>query len=133
MRKLLLLIFIYFLKIYANEPRPFNIDLKTRLINQNKLMVNVQLTSFSNRPIDYLEGFLQVINKENKVIKEYRMVILYGYEPPLYKDYSTSKSISFSDNNEINKSFKFQLSKMRFTDDKRVYIWGESTGFLRID
>tara|TARA_B110000444_G_C18522354_1_gene447251 strand:+ start:253 stop:660 length:408 start_codon:yes stop_codon:yes gene_type:complete len=132
-KKLTLLILISFLKAYANNPRPFNIDLKTRLVNDKKLIVNVQLTSFSKRPIDYLEGFLQIINTDNEIIKEHRMVILYGYEPALYNDYSTSKSMTFSEINEINKSFKFQLSKMRFLEDKKVYIWVESAGFLRID
>jgi len=113
---------------------PFNIDLKTRIINNSRTLINIQITNLIDKPLDYMEGFIKEVNSANELINEKRIVILYGYEPPLQTGFSTTKSLSFpyTDNKNQN-NYEFYISKLRFIGESRVFTWHPKIGFLRID
>ena len=113
---------------------PFTIDLKTRIINNSRTLINIQITNLIDKPLDYMEGFIKEVNSDNELINEKRIVVLYGYEPPLQTGFSTTKSLSFPyiDNKNPN-HYEFYISKLKFIGESRVFTWHPKIGFLRID
>ena len=118
----------------AQEIAPFELELRTRLVNDDRTMVNIQITNLTDKPLDYVEGFVLEKNSNKDLIDEKRLVLIYGYEPPLQKGFSTTRSISFEKpkNNNPN-TYEFLISKIRFIGQSRVFTWHPEIGFIRID
>ena len=70
---------------------PFELELRTRLVNNNKTMVNIQITNLMEKPLDYVEGFVLEKDFNKDLIDEKRLVLIYGYEPPLQKAFYHKK------------------------------------------
>ena len=134
MRKIILLIISYTAITIAQIEMSFEIDLKTRIVNNSITLVNIQITNLIDKPLDYVEGFVREINSDKELINEKRMVLIYGYEPPLQSGFSTTRSISFPlvDSNNPN-VYEFYISKMKFIGESRVFTWHPKVGFIRID
>ena len=113
---------------------PFELELRTRLVNNDRTMVNIQITNLMDKSLDYVEGFVLEKNFNKDLIDEKRLVLIYGYEPPLQKGFSTTRSISFEKpkNNNPN-TYEFLISKIRFIGESRVFTWHPEIGFIRID
>ena len=113
---------------------PFELELRTRLVNDDRTMVNIQITNLMDKPLDYVEGFILEKDFNKELIDEKRLVLIYGYEPPLQKGFSTTRSISFKKpkNNNPN-TYEFLVSKIRFIGESRVFTWHPEIGFIRID
>ena len=113
---------------------PFELELRTRLVNDNRTMVNIQITNLMDKPLDYVEGFVIEKDFNEELVDEKRLVLIYGYEPPLQKGFSTTRSISFHKpkNNKPN-TYEFLVSKIRFIGESRVFTWHPEIGFIRID
>ena len=118
----------------AKVTGPFELELRTRLVNDDRTMVNIQITNLMDKPLDYVEGFVIEKSFDKKLIDEKRLVLIYGYEPPLQKGFSTTRSISFNkpQNNSPN-TYEFLVSKIRFIGESRVFTWHPEIGFIRID
>ena len=118
----------------AQTSVPFELILRTRLVNDDRAMVNIQITNLMNKPLDYVEGFVVVKDYNKNLVDEKRLVLIYGYEPPLQKGFSTTRSISFEKpkNNKPN-TYEFLVSKIRFVGESRVFTWHPEIGFIRID
>ena len=134
MLKLTVIITFLLSVLTAQISVPFELELRTRLVNNNKTMVNIQITNLMDKPLDYIEGFVLERDFNKDLIDEKRLVLVYGYEPPLQKGFSTTRSISFEKpkNNNPN-SYEFLVSKIRFTGESRVFTWHPKIGFIRID
>ena len=127
-----LIIFTYALTAQVNIP--FEIDLRTRLVNGSRTMVNIQITNLMDKPLDYVEGFVIEKDVKKNLIDEKRLVLVYGYEPPLQKGFSTTRSISFKKpENNMPNTYEFLISKIRFIGESRVFTWHPEIGFIRID
>ena len=127
-----LIIFSYALTAQVNIP--FEIDLRTRLVNGSRTMVNIQITNLMDKPLDYVEGFVIEKDFKKNLIDEKRLVLIYGYEPPLQKGFSTTRSISFKKpENNMPNTYEFLISKIRFIGESRVFTWHPEIGFIRID
>ena len=134
MRKIIIFIVTLTAITLCQEEIPFEIDLKTRIVNNSITLVNIQITNLIDKPLDYIEGFVREINSDRVLINEKRMVLLYGYEPPLQTGFSTTRSISFPMVDIKNPNvYEFIISKMKFIGESRVFTWHPKTGFLRID
>ena len=46
----------------AQVTAPFELELRTRIVNNDRTMVNIQITNLMDKPLDYVEGF--VIEKD---------------------------------------------------------------------
>jgi len=127
-----LAILISFVTSQNNEP--FELDIRTRLVNNSRTMVNIQITNLMDKPLDYVEGFVLEKDPDKNLIDEKRIVLVYGYEPPLQKGFSTTRSISFEKPKKaIPNSYNFLISKIRFIGESRVFTWHPDIGFIRID
>ena len=127
-----LAILISFVTSQNNEP--FELDIRTRLVNNSRTMVNIQITNLMDKPLDYVEGFVIEKDPDKNLIDEKRIVLVYGYEPPLQKGFSTTRSISFEKSKKaIPNSYNFLISKIRFIGESRVFTWHPDIGFIRID
>ena len=128
-------IIIFFLTAFCFSQKkiPFEIDVRPRVIDGAKILVNVSIINNVGRPIDYLEGFISQYSGENVFINEERMVLLYSYEPALQTGYSSYKSATYDLNKEKPSNFKFNISKVKFLGDSRVFSWHIKSGFIRID
>ena len=118
----------------AQVTAPFELELRTRLVNDDRTMVNIQITNLMDKPLDYVEGFVIEKDFNKKLIDEKRLVLIYGYEPPLQKGFSTTRSISFNKpQNDRPNTYEFLVSKIRFIGESRVFTWHPEIGFIRID
>ena len=134
MQKLIATSIIFSYALTAQVNIPFEIDLRTRLVNDSRTMVNIQITNLMDKPLDYVEGFVIEKDINKNLIDEKRLVLIYGYEPPLQKGFSTTRSISFNKpQNDISNTYEFLISKIRFIGESRVFTWHPEIGFIRID
>jgi hypothetical protein len=118
---------------FSQKIIPFEIEVRPRVIDGAKILVNVSIINNVGRPIDYLEGFISQYSGENVFINEERMVLLYSYEPALQTGYSSYKTASYDLNKKRPSNFKFNISKVKFLGDSRVFSWHIKSGFIRID
>ena len=128
-----LIILLFASTIFAEGKIPFTIDVRPRVIDDAKILVNVEVINHIGRPVDYLEGFITEYSADRVMISEKRMVLIYNYEPALQTGFSTSKSISYNLNAEIPSIFEFNISKVKFAGENRVFAWHSKSGFIRID
>ena len=134
MQKLIATSIIFSCALTAQVNIPFEIELRTRLVNDSRTMVNIQITNLMDKPLDYVEGFIIEKDVNKNLIDEKRLVLIYGYEPPLQKGFSTTRSISFNKpQNDIPNTYEFLISKIRFIGESRVFTWHPEIGFIRID
>ena len=134
MQKLIATSIIFSCALTAQVNIPFEIDLRTRLVNDSRTMVNILITNLMDKPLDYVEGFIIEKDVNKNLIDEKRLVLIYGYEPPLQKGFSTTRSISFNKpQNDIPNTYEFLISKIRFIGESRVFTWHPEIGFIRID
>ena len=134
MQKLIATSIIFSYALTAQVQIPFEIDLRTRLVNDSRTMVNIQITNLMDKPLDYVEGFIIEKDVNKNLIDEKRLVLIYGYEPPLQKGFSTTRSISFNKpQNDMPNTYEFLISKIRFIGESRVFTWHPEIGFIRID
>ena len=134
MQKLIATSIIFSCALTAQVNIPFEIDLRTRLVNDSRTMVNIQITNLMDKPLDYVEGFIIEKDVNNNLIDEKRLVLIYGYEPPLQKGFSTTRSISFNKpEKNMPNTYEFLISKIRFNGESRVFTWHPEIGFIRID
>ena len=134
MQKLIATSIIFSCALTAQVNIPFEIDLRTRLVNDSRTMVNIQITNLMDKPLDYVEGFVIEKDINKNLINEKRLVLIYGYEPPLQKGFSTTRSISFNKpQSNMPNTYEFLISKIRFIGESRVFTWHPEIGFIRID
>ena len=134
MQKLIATSIIFSCALTAQVNIPFEIDLRTRLVNDSRTMVNIQITNLMDKPLDYVEGFVIEKDSGKKLVDEKRIVLVYGYEPPLQKGFSTTRSISFDKPKKtIPNTYNFLISKIRFIGESRIFTWHPDIGFIRID
>ena len=120
--------------VISQANKPFELDLRTRLVNDRITMVNIQITNLMDKPLDYVEGFVIEKDPDKNLIDEKRIVLVYGYEPPLQKGFSTTRSISFEKPKKaVPNTYNFLISKVRFIGESRVFTWHPEIGFIRID
>ena len=132
MKFYLIFILIPFLT-FAQKADPFSIELRPRVIDNAKVIVNIEITNHLNRPIDYLEGFLSEYSSKGILLNEKRIVLLYSYEPALQTGFSTIKTAKFDLGEEKPSNFEFNISKVKFFGESRVFAWHKKAGFIRID
>ena len=118
---------------FAQKADPFSIELRPRVIDNAKVIVNIEVTNHLNRPIDYLEGFLSEYSSKGVLLNEKRVVLLYSYEPALQTGFSTIKTAKFDLGEEKPSNFQFNISKVKFFGENRVFAWHRKAGFIRID
>ena len=132
MKFYLIFILIHF-PTFAQKADPFSIELRPRVIDNAKVIVNIEITNNLNRPIDYLEGFLSEYSSKGTLLNEKRIVLLYSYEPALQTGFSTLKTAKFNLGLEKPSNFEFNISKVKFFGESRVFAWHKKAGFIRID
>ena len=132
MNRMFILLFLSQLS-FGQQNVPFSIEVRPRVIDDAKVLVNVQVTNHIGRPVDYLEGFLAEYTSQRDFLGEKRMVLVYNYEPALQTGFSTTKASSYSLIGEKPSIFEFNISKVKFSGENRVFAWHPKSGFIRID
>ena len=80
-----------------------------------------------------MEGFLSEYSSKGVLLNEKRVVLLYSYEPALQTGFSTIKTAKFDLGEEKPSNFDFNISKVKFFGESRVFAWHKKAGFIRID
>ena len=119
--------------LLSSENIPFTIEIRPRVIDDAKVIVNVEVTNHVGRPVDYLEGFLAEFSAKKEFKGENRLVLIYNYEPALQTGFSTTKTMKFELDNSAPSSYQFTISKIKFSGENRVFAWHPKSGFIRID
>ena len=61
---------------WAQKKVPFTIEIRPRVIDDAKILVNVEVVNHVGRPVDYLEGFLSEFSGNKEFLGEKRMVLI---------------------------------------------------------
>ena len=133
MRKIIIFIVTLTGITLCQDKIPLEVTLKTRIVNNSTTLVNIQLTNLIDKPLDYVEGFVREINSDKVLITEKRMVLIYHYEPALQTGFSTTKTTTYDLIEKNPPSFQFNISKVKFDGENRVFAWHPKSGFIRID
>jgi len=133
MNKHFIILFPLLIAVANGEDHPFDIEIRPRIIDGAKVIVNVDVENGIKKPIDYLEGFISEFDGDGKLKNEKRLVILYEYEPPLQPGFSATKSLIYSLEKEKPHTYEFRVSKVKFMSDARIFTWHKDAGFIRID
>lgn len=132
MKKYLFYIFLLNL-LWGQKKMPFTIDVRPRIVDNAKILVNVEIVNHIGQPVDYVEGFISEFSNNNDLLSEKRMVLVYNYEPALQTGFSTTKTTKYDLNNSKPTKFEFHISKVKLSGDNRVFAWHPKSGFIRID
>ena len=119
--------------LFSEDKVPFSIEVRPRVIDDAKVLINVEIVNHVGRPVDYLEGFLAEYSGNKEFLGEERMVLVYNYEPPLQTGFATTKTTSYPLDGEKPHTYKFTISKVKFAGENRVFAWHPKAGFIRID
>ncbi|MDC0480143.1 hypothetical protein OAN76_01530 [Candidatus Marinimicrobia bacterium] len=132
MKKAILYLFLSGMA-FAGDNEPFTIEIRPRVIDDAKILVNVEVVNHVGRPVDYLEGFIAEYSGDKEFIGEERMVLVYNYEPALQTGFSTTKTTTYPMEGKKPPTFTFTISKVKFSGEHRVFAWHPKSGFIRID
>ncbi len=113
--------------------RPFLIEVRPRLVDGAKVIVNIEVENGLKKPIEYLEGFISEFNGEGNLINEKKIILLHEYEPPLQTGFKVTKSSIYSLNKNKPHDYKFRVSKVKYMGDLRIFTWHKNAGLIRID
>ncbi len=122
--------FILLTGIMASQP--LQIDVRPRIVDDKTVSIVVQIDNKSKRTINPLDGFIIVFSFVGIVIKETRLVIIGPNDPALQNNMTVSRSVKF-DLIDPFPAYKFNVSKITFSDDYRVYTYHPEIGFYRVD
>ena len=76
---------------------------------------------------------MQDVEPGEQLLGEKRMVLIYHYEPALQTGFSTTKTTIYDLTGKNPPSFQFNISKVKFDGENRVFAWHPKSGFIRID
>ena len=117
----------------AQDGRPFEITVTPRYVDESRIVVNIQLTNLTNKPLDYLEGFLLERNSSRKLLDEKRVVLTAGYEPSLETGFASTRSMSFKVSKGKPNTYEFVISKCKFFGESKIFTWHPKAGYIRIE
>ena len=78
MRRQLIAFIVLIGYLFSQEGRPFEITVTPRYVDEKRIVVNVQLTNLTNKPLDYLEGFLLERSSSRKLLDEKELFLPLG-------------------------------------------------------
>jgi len=111
---------------------PITVDVRPRVVGENAVSVVVQIDNNSKRTINRLEGFLVFRIDSEEALIEKRMIIIGPNDPALPNNRTVSKNIKLDLITPIPK-YIFNVSKITFAGDYRIYTYNPRIGFYRID
>lgn len=112
--------------------QPIKIDVRPRIIDEKTVSIVVQIDNKSKQTINHFEGFINVVKDDGNVLKEKRLVIIGPNDPALQNKMTISRSVKF-DLIDPFPAYKFNVSKITFSGDYRVYTYHPKIGFYRVD
>ncbi len=121
-----------FLLAALNAGHPLKIDVRPRIIDQETINIVVQIDNHSKRSINHLEGFVSVISDDGKQLVEKRLVVIGPNDPALHHKRTVSRNIKLMLTDPFP-SYNFNVSKVTFSGDYKVYTYHPEIGFYRID
>ena len=133
MRRHLIVLIVLVGVLYAQDDRPFEINVVPRYVDEKRIVVNIQLTNVTNKSLDYLEGFLIERNSSRKIISEKRMVLTAGYEPSLDKGFSSTRSYAYNVGKGKPNTYEFVIAKLKFNGEDKIFTWHPKAGYIRVN
>ncbi|MCH7613162.1 MAG: hypothetical protein IIB95_12580 [Candidatus Marinimicrobia bacterium] len=111
---------------------PITIDVRPRIMGDKTVSVVVQIDNESKLTINHLEGFLVFLLDNGETLIEKRMIIIGPNDPALPHNRTVSRNIKL-DLITPFPIYKFNVSKITFSGDYRIYTYHPAFGFYRID
>lgn len=116
----------------ADEPA-FSIEVRPRITDKNRIYVVVQIENHTGRRITHLEGFVSEMDPYGKRISQRRLNMIRRMDPILEPKYSLSQGLHIPNSGKQDRTFVFEIAKLKFFGDYRVYTYHPAAGFIRID
>ena len=116
--------------LFASQPLQINV--RPRIVDEKTVSIVVQIENKSKRAINHLEGFVYAITDNGELLDEKRLIIIGPLDPALQYKRTVSKNV------ELNlvdpfPAYRFNISKITFSGDYKVYTYHPEIGFYRID
>lgn len=111
----------------------FSIEVRPRVMDKNRLYVVVQIENQTGRRITDLEGFLSEMGPFGNQISQRRLNMIRRMDPILQPGYSVSRGLHVPNSGKEDRTFVFEISKLKFFGDYRIYTYHHAAGFIRID
>ncbi len=132
MRKLPVLFLLAMLVAQESDPA-FSIEVRPRVMDKNRVYVVVQLENRSGKRITHLEGFISKMNAQGRRAAQRRIQMILRSDPDLAPNQTVSRGLHYPlKGNEITE-YVFEISKLKFFGDQRIYTYHPAAGFIRID
>ena len=111
----------------------FEIPVTPRYVDEKRIVVNVQLTNLTNKPLDYLEGFLLERSSARKLLDEKRVILTAGYEASLETGFASTRSVAYPVGKGKPNTYEFVISKLKFFGESKIFTWHPKAGYIRIE
>lgn len=118
----------------AQESAPaFSIEVRPRIMDKNRVYVVVQLENNSGKRITHLEGFISNMSLKGKRTAQRRMKMIRRADPDLAPNQTVSRGLHYPMKGNTVPEYIFEISKLKFFGDQRIYTYHPAAGFIRID
>lgn len=111
----------------------FETDLRMRVVEDDMLYIVVQIDNNSGRTITELEGFLTEVDPSLHVVSERKIVHLHPYEAPFGPGQTIIRGLTYLFDRTQDYRYRYHISKVRFTNDSRVYMYSPTAGLVRVE
>lgn len=112
--------------------QPLKIDVRTRIVNEKTINVIVQIDNHSKRTIASLEGFVVIKADDGNLLEEKRLMVIGPLDPALHNEQTVSKNLMLEMPDPFPR-YEFNVSKIKFSGDYKIYTYHPQIGFYRID
>ncbi|MEE9167627.1 MAG: hypothetical protein V3U24_09265 [Candidatus Neomarinimicrobiota bacterium] len=117
----------------GQSPSLFETDVRLRVVNDDLLYVVVQINNNSGRTVAELEGFLTELDPSSRIVSERELVHLHTYEPPLGNGQTVVRGVTYPFVRTKGYRYRYHVSRLKFKNDSRIFIYSPTTGLIRIE
>lgn len=132
MRILSALMLLSFLFSQEADP-PFSIEVRPRVMDKNRMYIVVQIENNTGRRITHLEGFISKLSASGKRTAQRRLSMIRRADPDFAPGQSLSRGLHYPYSGNKIENFIFEISKLKFFGDRKIYTYHPAAGFIRID
>ena len=127
------LLILPFSGILAQSIPLFETDLRMRVVEDDLLYVVVQIENNSGRTITELEGYLTEVDPSLNIMSEKKVVHLHPYEAPFGPNQTIIRGLTYTFDRTLDYRYRYHISKVRVTNDSRVFMYSPNDGLVRVD
>ena len=112
---------------------PFSIEVRPRVMDKNRMYIVVQIENNTGKRITHLEGFISKLSASGKRTAQRRLSMIRRADPDFAPGHSLSRGLHYPYSGTKIEHYIFEISKLKFFGDRKIYTYHPAAGFIRID